>query len=152
MKRILTGHDEVFGPWIMAQTGGHWLPGMGSTIGLWDDEVGPIAAALYCNCNGASVAVHLAGVGKKWMNREYLWYCFHYPFEELKVNKLLGLVESTNAEAIRLNLHFGYTIEATLKDAAPKGDLLVMTMTKDQCKWLTLKDRYRGQTLSAASS
>lgn len=143
MKRIITGHDDLFGPWIMAQTGGQWIPGRGSTIGLWDDAVGPIACALYESCNGVSVAVHLAGIGKRWMTREYLWFCFHYPFEQLGVNKLIGLVESDNADAIRLNKHFGYIIEATLKDAAPKGDLLIMTMTKDQCKWLSLKERYR---------
>ena len=149
MKRILTGHNEIFGPWIMEQIHGEWFLGKGETIGLWEDGVGPIACALYEGCNGASVSVHLAGTGKKWMNREYLWYCFHYPFEQLRVNKLIGVVEADNREAIRLNLHFGYTIEATLKDAAPKGDLLIFTMMKDQCKWLSLKDKYRGKTQSS---
>ena len=80
------------------------------------------------------------------MNREFLWYCFYYPFEQLQVKKILGLVESDNAEARKLDEHLGFTLEATLKDAAPKGDLLIYSMTRDQCKWLSLTERYRGKT------
>ena len=83
------------------------------------------------------------------MNREFLWFCFYYPFEQLRVNKILGLVESTNLEAQRLNEHLGFTLEATLKDAAPKGDLLIYSMKRDQCKWLDLKGKYRGEAKRA---
>lgn len=146
MKRVITGHDDLFGPWLMERINGQWIPGRGSTIGLWEDSVGPVACCLYESCNGASVLGHLAGTGRRWMNREFLWYCFYYPFEQLKVNKILGLVESTNEAAIRLDEHLGFTLEATLKDAAPKGDLLIYSMTKDQCRWLNLKDRSRVKT------
>jgi hypothetical protein len=145
VKRILVGHEEVFGPWLMDRISGQWIPGRGSVIGLWEDGIGPIAACLYESCNGASILGHLAGVGRKWMNREFLWYCFHYPFEELKVNKILGLVESDNLEARKLDEHLGFRLEATLENAAPNGDLLIYSMTKDQCKWLSLKGSYRGQ-------
>lgn len=136
----------------MGKIEGQWVPGKGSTIGLWEDNVGPIAACYYESCNGASVLGHLAGVGRKWMNREFLWYCFHYPFEQLKVNKILGLVTSDNLEAQRLDKHLGFTLEATLKDCAPKGDLLVYSMTRDQCRWLSLKEQYRGKTQCSSSA
>lgn len=146
VKRILTGHEEIFGPWLMGKINGQWIPGRGSVIGLWEDGVGPVAACLYESHNGASILGHLAGDGKKWMNREFLWYCFYYPFEQLQVKKILGLVESDNYDARKLDEHLGFTLEATLKDAAPKGDLLVYSMTRDQCKWLSLTERYRGKT------
>ncbi len=146
MKRIVTGQEEVFGPWMMARLNSEWLPGRGSIIGLWEDGVGPIAGCLYESHNGRSIIGHLTGIGRKWMNREYLWYCFYYPFEQLGVDKILGIVESDNHEARKLDEHMGFILEATLKDAAPNGDLLIYSMTKDQCKWLTLKDRYRGKT------
>lgn len=152
MKRIITGHEEIFGPWLMNQIAGEWIPGRGSVIGLWEDGVGPVAACLYESHNGASVLGHLAGIGRKWMNREFLWFCFHYPFEQLGVNKILGLVESTNTEAQRLDEHLGFTLEATLKDAAPNGDLLIYSMTRDQCKWLSLKEKYRGKTQGPSGS
>lgn len=152
MKTIITGQDHIFGPWLAQRLGTNWLPGRGHVIGLWDDALGPIAACFYESYNGASVLGHLTGVGKKWMNREYLWYCFYYPFEELRVNKILGLVESTNLEARKLNEHFGFTLEATLKDAAPKGDLLIYSMVKDQCKWLSLKDHKHGKAQSTTAA
>lgn len=153
MKRIITGHDDLFGSWLMEQIDGKWISGRGPVIGLYDDEKKEIlAACLYESYNGKSVLGHLAGVGKKWMTREYLWYCFYYPFEELKVHKILGLVESNNLEAKKLDEHLGFTIEATLKDAAPKGDLLIYSMTRDQCKWLNLKGRFNGEAQGAAAT
>lgn len=146
MKRIITGHEDIFGPWLMSRIAGEWIPGRGSVIGLWEDGVGPVAACLYESYNGASVLGHLAGVGRKWMNREFLWFCFEYPFNQLGVTKILGLVESTNLAARKLDEHLGFTIEATLKDCAPNGDLLVYSMTREQCKWLSLKEKYRGKT------
>ena len=150
MKTVVTGRDHIFGPWLAAQLGIPWIPGRGHVIGLWEEGTGPVAACYYEGYNGASVLGHLAGLGKKWMNREFLWYCFHYPFEELRVNKILGLVESTNLEARKLDEHLGFTLEATLKDAAPKGDLLIYSMVKDQCKWLSLKDRKHGKAQSTS--
>lgn len=139
MRRVLTGQERIFGPWLAKLLNNEWVPGKGSIIGLWDDDKGPIAACLYESCNGASVVGSLAGIGKKWMTREYLWYCYYYPFEQLKVNKIIGIVESTNLEARRLDEHMGFILEATLKDAAPNGDLLIYSMTKDQCRWLNLR-------------
>lgn len=145
MKRVLTGHDDIFGPWIVERCGGgKWHPGRGVTIGLWEDGVGPIAGQIYEAHNGASIIGHLAGEGRKWMNREFLWFCFHYPFEQLGVQKVIGPIYSSNLEARKLVEHMGFSLEATLKDAAPKGDLLLYTITKDACRWLKLKDSYRG--------
>lgn len=139
-KRVMVGHDALFGPWLAHMNGNRWVPGFGSTIGLWDEELCvPLAACYYEGCNGASIRGHLAGVGKKWMNREFLWFCFYYPFIQLGVNKIIGLVSSDNLEARKLDEHLGFVLEATLKDATPKGDMLIYTMTKDQCRWLTLK-------------
>ena len=152
MKRVLTGRDELFGPWIMSRIDGDWVAGKGYTIGLWEDGVGPIAGCLYEGCNGASVMLHTAAIGKRWMNREYLWFVFYYPFIQLGVNKIISPVESTNKACIKFTKHIGYTLEATLKCAAPKGDLLIFTMTKDQCKWLNLREQYRGEAQSAKAA
>lgn len=146
MKRVITGYNNIFGPWLMQRIGGQWIEGRGHTIGLWQDGVGPIACCFYESCNGASILGHLAGDGSRWMTREFLWYCFYYPFVQLNVKKILGLVESTNTAAIRLDEHLGFTLEATLKDAAPNGDLLIYSMVKDQCRWLSLKDKSSGKT------
>lgn len=117
-----------------------------------DDKIGPVAAALFEGYNGASIMVHFVLANRQLPSREFLWFVCYYPFEQLKVHKVLAPVESTNTASIRWTEHFGFSLEATLKDAAPKGDLLIYSMTRDQCKWLDLKDRYRGQTPSTRST
>lgn len=146
MKRVLTGHEDLFGPWMVnILDGGKWLPGRGSIIGLWDDDKGPIAASLYEASNGASIMLHTVSDGSRsWLNREYLWFVFYYPFEQLRVKKIVCPVEDDNIGCIRFIKHIGFTKEATLVGCAPKGDLSIYTLAKDQCKWLQLKGSYRG--------
>jgi RimJ/RimL family protein N-acetyltransferase len=76
---------------------------------------------------------------KRWMVREFLWFVFYFPFVQLEVTKIIAPVESGNLDCRRFIEHIGFNLEATLKDCAPKGDLLIYTMARDQCKWLSLK-------------
>lgn len=152
MKSVITGHDEVFGPWLMDKCNGAWVPGRGSTIGLWDEVKGPVAATFYEGCNGASILMHVAGEGKDWLNREFLWFSFYYPFEQLKLKKIICSVDSTNVDCVKFVEHIGFDLEATLKDASPKGDLRIYTMIRENCKWLSLKDRKSGKTNSTISA
>lgn len=144
--------DEIFGPWMMGVLGGKWFPGRGQIIGLWDSR--PLAACLYEGFNGASVMLHIATDGtRRWMNRDFLWYCHAYPFDELRVKKIICPVESNNIDCKRFIEHLGYALEATLTDSAPAGNLLIYTMRKDQCKWLKLSEGYRGgKTKSSATA
>lgn len=133
---IVCDRQKELGEWIAKRTGGAYVEGEQKYIGLeTDGQI--VAVASYANCNGASVYVHLAIDGR--LTPEFLWFGFYYPFEQLKVNKLIGLVESTNTKALRLDLHFGYVHEATIKDAAPGGDMLILTMTRAQCRFLKRK-------------
>ena len=130
---IVCDRQKELGEWIAKRTGGKYVEGEQRYIGLETDGK-IVAVAAYAGCNGASVYAHLAIDGK--ITPEFLWFGFYYPFEQLKVKKIIGLVASTNTKALRLDLHFGYVHEATIKDAAPDGDLLVLTMTKEQCRFL----------------
>lgn len=102
------------------------------------EEEGEITAGvLFDSYNGASVCMHVAAnPGKRWMNREMLWYAFAYPFLQLRVKKILGIVASADHHTRKFDEHLGFVLEATLKDAHPQGDLLLYTMTREQCRWL----------------
>lgn len=140
MKEIIVGRDNLVGPWVTAKAGGTWAPGRGSTIGLASLEQGLLAGVLFEDWNGANIVMHVAALpGRHWLCREFLWYCFHYPFIELGVKRVTGIVPSTNLEARRFDEHLGFTLEATLKDAHPTGDLLIYVMRKEDCRWLNIK-------------
>jgi len=143
---IITGQDDRVGEWVcQRQQGAEWVPGSGKTIGLETPEGELVAGVIFDNYNTVNVNMHVAATaGKRWMNREYLWYCFYYPFVELNCKRITGLVSSDNLEARKFDEHLGFILEATLKDADPLGDLLVYVMTKENCKWLKLKEPRHG--------
>lgn len=145
MKRVVTNCEDLFGPWICYELGTDWFNGRGRVIGLMEDGKGPVAAALFESHNGASILVHLAATGRNWMTRDFLWFVCYYPFMQLGVTKVIAPVESTNYRSVRFIEHFGFTLESTLKDAAPNGDLLLFTLRKEDCKWLSLRNRTYGK-------
>lgn len=162
MRQIVTKQNEILGQWLYSKTGGSYIHGMGQYIGLVDDGK-ILAVAGYENCNTASVHCHIAVEGM--MNREFLRYIFAYPFNELKVKKLIGIVPSFNEKALKLDKHLGFIEECVIKDAHPGGDLHILTMTKEQCKFITnsgnpdertlIEDNHHGtiqQTISTSSS
>lgn len=155
MKRIAFGYERVLGDWIASRTGGTFVHGEARTIGLLDNGE-PIAGVLYDQYNGASIGMHVAAEpGARWMTREFLRVCFAYPFEQLGVRKIIGLVGSGNTRARAFDEHLGFVLEATLKEAHPDGDLLVYSMTRSQCRWLDLNKRHRlhgQQELSTAGT
>lgn len=99
-----------------------------------------VAGILYERWTPHSVWVHLASVpGKRWANRDFLYYCFAYPFLQVGVTKLLGFVESSNMEARKLDEHLGFVQEAVLTNCTMDGgDAIIYSMTKEQCRFLTL--------------
>lgn len=135
MRSIITGQDHIIGPWICERIKQSYTEGT-VTIG-YEKDGKIIAGVLYEGYNGKSVAMHVAGEGN-WLSREYLWAVFHYPFEVLKAEKILGLVSSANEKAMKLDIGLGFVHEATVKDACKDGDLNILTMTRDQCRWLSI--------------
>lgn len=127
---------ERIGPWVTERTGGVYYPGSGQAIGLEKDGV-LVAGVLYDNFNGRSVQMHVASDGtRRWMTKQYLLRCFDYPFHQLKVRKIIGQVDSENSDALKFDLALGFVVEAVIKDASRKGDLMILTMTPEQCRWI----------------
>lgn len=101
-----------------------------------DDEL--VAGVVYEGFNGKNVWMHVAAEpGAKWMTREYLRYCFHYPFNEMGVQRVTGYVEASNELARRFDEHLGFRQEAVLKGAATDGgDVILYVMWKDECRYV----------------
>ena len=107
------------------------------SIGLERDGV-LVAAVVYEGFNGANVWMHVAAQpGSRWMTREYLRYCFAYPFNEMGVKRISGYVSASNAQARRLDEHLGFKPEAVLHGAAPDGgDVILYAMWREDCRYL----------------
>ena len=69
--------------------------------------------------------------------RKQFWIAnANYIFNQCGVKRFSATVEATNKKAIDLNHHIGFKTEAILKDAGKTGDLLVMVLWKENCRFL----------------
>lgn len=146
---IVTGQDRRVAEWMAARMEHRHIPADVVCIG-WEKDGELVAGVGFDRYNGASICMHVAAEGRHWLTREYLWFCFWYPFEQLKVRKVLGLVPSTNAQAQRFDKHLGFAEECRITDAVPGGDLIVYSMTREQCRYLERSNHVPRQEQHAA--
>lgn len=95
-----------------------------------------VAAALYTEFNGPNIFVHLAGSpGRHWLTRDFLYWGFHYPFEQLGCQRMTCLVDASNAASQRFCEHVGWTKESVHPRAARDGgEMIVYRMFREDCK------------------
>lgn len=97
-----------------------------------------VAGVAYEGFNGHNMWVHLAGgEGGHWLNRQFLRAGFAYPFTVCGVSRLSGYVNASNLAARRFDEHVGFTLETSLRGAAPDGgDVLIYVMRKEDCRYV----------------
>lgn len=148
MKQLLVDADDYVGRWVAAKAELQFHPGFDVTLGLLDSSQGLLAGVLYRNFNGANIEAHIAAQpGANWLTREFLWAMFDYPFNQLGVQRITGLVPAKNLAARRFDEHLGFVIEATLEGALPGDDLIVYRLRREDCRWLSLKGHRNGQEI-----
>lgn len=101
-----------------------------------------LGGVIYDGYTHNCIFIHQAGFDKRWLTGNMLWIAFDYPFNKLKVAKLAGTIPSSKPGLLAFNKKLGFVEECRIKDAYPDGDMIVMTMTREQCKWLKLKPRH----------
>ena len=100
-----------------------------------------LGGVVFQKFTGASIRMHMASFDPHAMNRDILWVVFHYPFAQLGCSVLLGEIPSGNTKALDINRRLGFKEVARIEGAYPDGDLVVMAMRREDCRWLDLKPR-----------
>jgi hypothetical protein len=126
--------NQLVGEWIARRTDSIFTPQNSSCIGWIGKEGHLVAGVWYENYKKTSIMAHIAIEER--ISREFLYTIFHYPFVQLGVEKVIGFVNSSNEAALKLDKNFGFEEEARIKDAYPDGDLILLTLTKDKCRFL----------------
>jgi hypothetical protein len=146
VKRVALEDKAYILDWVAARVGGH--PGNTAVpIGLVDDETGDLVAGVfYHDWSGPNIVMAVAGTGSNWMTREYLRYCFYYPFVQLDCERITALIDEYNQASINLVKRLGFVEEARLHRAAKGGfDLIIFVLWRDKCRWHKLEVRNNGQ-------
>jgi len=121
--------------WVCSKTDNEYYAGYGQGIGI-QKEGEIVCGVMFDGYNGSSIQIHVALDPNGRMTREWLYVLFDYAFRQLKVKKLIGIVDSTNEAALRFDKHIGFSEEHVIKDAGKYGDLCILSMTPSQCKFL----------------
>lgn len=136
-KRLVLDQHERVANWVAARAdcGVHAWAGY-VCLGLEDEAGDLVAGVVLESYNGRNANIHIAGIGRYWLNRQMLVTFFNYAFRHLKLERLTGLVPASNQQALAFDLHAGFQHEATLKGAAKDGDLEILVMRREDCRYL----------------
>lgn len=94
-----------------------------------------IGAVIYTNYRGPSIETHWAGEAG-WLTREHLRGIFAYPFQQLRVRRVTGIVHRKNKRARRIAEKIGFKLEGVCRDGFETGDACIYGITKSDCRWL----------------
>jgi hypothetical protein len=98
-----------------------------------------LGGVIYDGHTGPSIFIHQAGFDKHWLSKDMLWVSFDYPFNQLQCKKICGTIQASNAPLLEFNKRLGFSEETRIKDAYPDGDMIILSMTRDECRWLKIK-------------
>jgi hypothetical protein len=123
-----------------------FVPHMHHCIAQYDKSDRLLGGVLFTDYWGGSVMMHSAIFSGKGGLRPLIWLVFQYPFVQLGVKKVFGLVPEWNVPARNLDLHLGFKIEYLTDDVfnhaqGPNG-MYLMSMRKEDCRWLNMRMPY----------
>lgn len=128
---------------IASSTSVQFVPHLHYCIADYDDRDILRGGTLYTEYWKKSCNVHFAGFRPNWISKQMLWVGFDFPFNQLGVKKLFGLIPEWNYKSRLLALHMGFKVEYLAHDVYDMPDavngMYIMSMLKDDCKWLKMK-------------
>lgn len=137
MRKIIIGQKERIANFLISQKA--WVDANKyEAMGIEDDgEI--IAGVVYDSYEpNARISMHCAGIGKRWLTKEFLKYAFYYPFNQLNVNAVINTVSSNNKASIIFTEHCGFKEVARIEGGASDGDLIIYVLYKKDCKWIRI--------------
>lgn len=136
MANLIYGNEERLLPWAQQQIGVSFRRDA-YTLGLEKD--GALVAVVVFDSFGAfDCNMHIASDGTSaWMNKSLLLGAFAYPFLQLKLLRVTGLVPAGNRDALRFDEHLGFVREGFHPKAGPDGcDLISLGLLAENCRFI----------------
>lgn len=135
MSEVVYGQDERLLPWAQERIGVTFRPDA-KTIGLERD--GEIrAVVVFDNFSECDAQMHIASDGSRaWMSKALLLSAFSYPFNQLGLLRLTGLVVADNQAALDFDQNIGFVKEGYHPKAGPGGkDLISLGLLAENCRF-----------------
>lgn len=135
-SKLIYGQENRLLPWAEERTGVTYRRDA-YTIGLEKD--GEIVAVVIYDAFGENdLNMHIASDGTRaWMNKALLVSAFAYPFIQLGMLRVTGLVPADNEAALKFDEHLGFVREGYHPKAGPGGkDLISLGLLKENCRFI----------------
>lgn len=138
---LIYGQEERLLPWAQERIGTGPFRRDAFTMGLEKDgEL--VAVVVFDNFSVVDCNMHIASDGSRnWMNKELLLSAFAYPFVQLKLNRVTGLVPAKKPEVVEFDQHLGFKIEGYCHKALPDDDIIILGMLRSSCRFITEEQR-----------
>lgn len=95
----------------------------------------------YTGFVGKTCQMHVVNLSTRRVPRKLLWAAFDYPFNQLGLSAVMGIVNSKNDKAMRFDKHLGFKEVTRLEGLHDGGgDIVIMRMNRDECRWITEKE------------
>jgi hypothetical protein len=88
---------------------------------------------------GRTCAIHTVIKDPAALTRQILREVFSYPFIKCGLNVVMAPVDSVNTRSMEFVQRLGFTPDAVIPNGGLEGDLVLMQMTKANCRWIKEK-------------
>ena len=86
---------------------------------------------------GKTCQIHVVNFNKKYTPRKLLWATFDYPFRQLGLESLIGIVNSNNEQAMKYDQNLGFKeVHRFVGLHDNGGDIVIFEMKKDECRFV----------------
>lgn len=85
---------------------------------------------------GRTCCMHVVIQKPELMSPRIVRDAFTFPFEKCGCEAVLGMVDSTNAEALDFDRRLGFTELTRIPNGGLDGDLVIFRMLRGECRWL----------------
>jgi len=134
LRTVTTQNQEVLRSWL-SKVGNFEYPQNTACIG--QEKNGELIAVVgYNNFLPKSCQIHVASTDVYWLNKNLLFAIFDYPFNKIGVEVILAPICKDNVKSLNLCRKLGFKIVGDIPYGHPNGDLIVVAMKRNQCKWL----------------
>jgi RimJ/RimL family protein N-acetyltransferase len=134
LRTVTTKNQQELRNWL-SKIGNDEYPQNTACIGQEKDGK-LIAVVGYNNFTERLCQIHVASIDVYWLNKYLLFAIFDYPFNKVGVKVILAPICKDNYKSLNLCRKLGFVKVADIPYAHKDGDLIIMAMERNQCKWL----------------
>ena len=134
MRCVTTENQSYLREWL-SEAGQFDYPQNTACIGQKKDGK-LIAVVGYNSFLPNSCQIHVASTDVYWLSKDLLFAIFDYPFNKLEVKVIIAPICKDNVKSLNLCRKLGFEQVADITYGHPNGDLIIVTMKRNQCKWL----------------